>query len=135
MSVTAIGTRTPRSATAPASSQRSIFTGVSCRGVFFRQVLNDDLCCASYVIADGGAGAVIDPKWEIEDYLRLADEQGFRIAHTLETHNHADHVSGHGRLAAATGAKLYAPHEAGVEYDHVPLAEGDTVAVGEVRIK
>jgi hydroxyacylglutathione hydrolase len=103
--------------------------------VFFRQVLNDDLGCASYVIADGGEAAVVDPKWEIAEYLQLADEHGFRIAHVLETHNHADHVSGHGRLAAATGAKLYAPHNAGVEYDHVPLAEGDTVAVGEVRIK
>jgi glyoxylase-like metal-dependent hydrolase (beta-lactamase superfamily II)/rhodanese-related sulfurtransferase len=103
--------------------------------VFFRQVLNDDLGCASYVIADGGEAAVIDPKWEIEDYLRLADENDFRIAHILETHNHADHVSGHGRLAAATGAPIYAPHKAEVEYDHVPLADGDTVAIGEVRIR
>jgi hydroxyacylglutathione hydrolase len=103
--------------------------------MFFRQVLNDDLGCASYVIADGGQAAVIDPKWEIEDYLQLADEHGFRIAHILETHNHADHVSGRGRLAAATGAEIYAPHEAGVAYEHVPLAEGDTVAVGEVNIK
>jgi len=103
--------------------------------VFFRQVLNDDLGCASYVIADGGEAAVVDPKWEIAEYLQLAEEHGFRIAHVLETHNHADHVSGHGRLAAATGAKLYAPHKAEVEYDHVPLAEGDTVAVGEVRIR
>ena len=103
--------------------------------MFFRQVLNDDLGCASYVIADGGEAAVIDPKWEIEDYLRLADENDFRIAHILETHNHADHVSGHGRLAAATGAPIYAPHKAEVEYDHVPLADGDTVAIGEVRIR
>jgi glyoxylase-like metal-dependent hydrolase (beta-lactamase superfamily II)/rhodanese-related sulfurtransferase len=103
--------------------------------MFFRQVLNDDLGCASYVIADGGEAAVVDPKWEIEEYLQLADEHGFRITRILETHNHADHVSGHGRLAAATGADIYAPHEAGVEFDHVPLADGDTVAVGEVRIK
>jgi hydroxyacylglutathione hydrolase len=103
--------------------------------VFFRQVLNDDLGCASYVIADGGEAAVVDPKWEIEEYLELADGHGFRIAHILETHNHADHVSGHGRLAAATGARIYAPSKAGVEYDHVPLADGDTVAVGEVLIE
>lgn len=103
--------------------------------MFFRQVLNDDLGCASYVIADGGEAAVVDPKWEIEEYLRLADEHRFRIAHILETHNHADHVSGHGRLAAATGATLYAPHKAGVEYEHIPLADGDAVSVGEVRIK
>ncbi|MEX0816100.1 MAG: MBL fold metallo-hydrolase [Gaiellales bacterium] len=103
--------------------------------MFFRQVLNDDLGCASYVIADGGEAVVVDPKWEIEEYLRLADEHGFRIVHILETHNHADHVSGHGRLAAATGATLYAPHKAGVEYEHIPLADGDAVSVGEVRIK
>jgi hydroxyacylglutathione hydrolase len=103
--------------------------------MFFRQVLNDDLGCASYVIADAGEAAVVDPKWEIEEYLQLADEHGFRITRILATHNHADLVSGHGRLAAATGADIYAPHEAGVEYDHVPLADGDTVAVGEVRIK
>src|ERR671918_289412 len=134
MSVTAIGTRTPRSATAPASSRRSSFTAVSCRRMFFRQVLNDDLGCASYVIADGGQAAVIDPKWEIEDYLQLADEHGFRIAHILETHNHADHVSGHGRLAAATGARIYVSADAGVEYEHVPLADGDSVAVGEIQV-
>ena len=103
--------------------------------MLFRQVLNDDLGCASYVIADGGEAAVVDPKWEIEEYLELADDHGFRIAHILETHNHADHVSGHGRLAASTGATIYAPSKAGVEYDHVPLANGDTVAVGEVLIK
>jgi hydroxyacylglutathione hydrolase len=45
--------------------------------MFFRQVLHEDLSCASYVIAGGGEAAVIDPKWEVEDYLALADEHGF----------------------------------------------------------
>ena len=71
--------------------------------MFFRQVLHEDLGCASYVVADGGEAAVIDPKWDVEDYLRLAEEHGFAITHVLETHNHADHVSGKGRLAQATG--------------------------------
>ena len=75
--------------------------------MFFRQVLHDDLGCASYVVADAGEAAVIDPKWEIEDYLELAEEHGFAIRHVLETHNHADHVSGHGRLAEATGATIH----------------------------
>ncbi len=102
--------------------------------MFFRQVLYEDLGCASYVVADGGEAAVIDPKWEIADYLALAEEHDFRIAHVLETHNHADHVSGHGRLAAATGARIHISAEAGVEYEHVALGDGDSVAVGEIRI-
>jgi hydroxyacylglutathione hydrolase len=102
--------------------------------MFFRQVLHEDLGCASYVVADAGQAVVIDPKWEIEDYLALADEHDFRIAHVLETHNHADHLSGHGRLAHSTGATIHVSERAGVTYEHEPLADGDSVSVGEARI-
>ncbi|MBA3473902.1 MAG: MBL fold metallo-hydrolase [Rubrobacter sp.] len=103
--------------------------------MFFRQVLNEDLGCASYFIADGGEAAVVDPKWEIEEYLRIAEENGLRIAHILETHNHADHLSGHGRLAEATGAVIHISKDAGVEYEHEPLSDGDVIEAGDVRIK
>jgi hydroxyacylglutathione hydrolase len=103
--------------------------------MFFRQVLHEDLGCASYVIADGGEAAVIDPKWDVEDYLALADEHGFQISHILETHNHADHVSGKGRLAQATGAEIDVPAAADVQYVHRPLSNGDEVHVGEVQIR
>jgi len=102
--------------------------------MFFRQVLHEDLGCASYVVASEGEAAVIDPKWDVEEYVTLAREQGFRIAHILETHNHADHVSGHGRLAAATGAPIHVSPEAGVSYEHEPLADGDAITVGKARI-
>ncbi len=102
--------------------------------MFFREVLNEDLGCGSYVVADGGEAAVIDPKWDIEEYLKIAEENGFRIAHIVETHNHADHLSGHGRLVEATGAKIYISKDAGVEYEHEPLDDGDVVEVGGVRI-
>ena len=102
--------------------------------MFFRQILHHDLGCASYVIADGGQAAVIDPKWEIEDYLQLAGENDFEITHILETHNHADHVSGRGRLYDATGATIHVSAEAGVEYEHEPLRDGDAVELGDVRI-
>ena len=102
--------------------------------MFFRQVLHEDLGCASYVVADGGEAAVIDPKWEIEDYLALAEEHGFEIRHILETHNHADHVSGKGRLAKATGARIHVPKDAGAEFEHDPVADGDTVRVGDAVI-
>jgi hydroxyacylglutathione hydrolase len=102
--------------------------------MFFRQVLHEDLGCASYVVADGGEAIVIDPKWDIADYLELAEEHGFAIAHILETHNHADHVSGKGRLVRATGAVIHVPAEAGVEFAHEPLADGDRVTVGDVTV-
>jgi glyoxylase-like metal-dependent hydrolase (beta-lactamase superfamily II)/rhodanese-related sulfurtransferase len=102
--------------------------------MLFRQILHEDLGCASYVIADGGEAAVVDPKWLIEDYLELAHEHDVRIRHVLETHNHADHLSGRGRLAAATGATLYVSAEAGAEYDHEPLEDGTTLELGDARI-
>jgi hydroxyacylglutathione hydrolase len=103
--------------------------------VLFREVLNEDLGCGSYVVADGGEAAVIDPKWEIGDYLKIAEENGFRISHIIETHNHADHLSGHGRLVEATGAKIHISKDAGVEYEHEPLSNGDVVDVGATQIK
>src|SRR5829696_3264446 len=102
--------------------------------MFFRQVLHRDLGCASYVVADGGAGAVIDPKWEIDDYLTLAEENGFEIRHILETHNHADHVSGRGRLAEATGAGIHVPNADEVEFASEAVADGAVVELGDVRI-
>jgi glyoxylase-like metal-dependent hydrolase (beta-lactamase superfamily II)/rhodanese-related sulfurtransferase len=102
--------------------------------MFFRQVLHEDLGCASYVVADEGEAAVIDPKWEVEDYLALAAEHGFEIRHILETHNHADHVSGKGRLAAATGATIHVPAVADVAFEHEPLSDGDAVRIGEATI-
>src|SRR5919204_1088505 len=102
--------------------------------MLFRQILHEDLGCASYVVADGGEAAVVDPKWQIEDYLELAHEHDFRIRHVLETHNHADHLSGRGRLAAATGATLHVAAEAGGKYEHEPLEEGTTIELGRARI-
>ena len=53
--------------------------------MFFREVLNEDLGCGSYVVADGGEAAVVDPKWEIEEYLQIAEDNGFKISRILET--------------------------------------------------
>ena len=93
--------------------------------MIFRQLTHDDLGCASYLIGDERAGvaAVVDPRLDIDEYLRLARYLGVRIEHILETHNHADHVSGHGRLAAATGA-IHIHREAAPDYDHEPFDDG-----------
>lgn len=103
--------------------------------MFFREVLNEDLGCASYILADSGEAAVIDPKWEIGEYLEIAEENGLRISHILETHNHADHLSGKGRLVEAAGATIHISKDAGVEYEHEPLSDGDVVEVGATRIR
>jgi hydroxyacylglutathione hydrolase len=102
--------------------------------MFFRQVLHEDLGCASYVVADDGEAAIVDPKWDVEEYLALAEEHDLRIAHVLETHNHADHVSGHGRLTRATGAPIHVSAEADVAYEHEPLSDEAVVKIGNVTI-
>ncbi|HVO54733.1 MAG TPA: rhodanese-like domain-containing protein [Solirubrobacterales bacterium] len=105
--------------------------------MLFRQIIHEDLGCASYLVADRDAGhaAVIDPQWDIDPYRRLARLHGVRIEHILETHNHADHVSGHGRLARATGATVHVHELAEAEYPHEPFADGWTLELGEVTIE
>jgi hydroxyacylglutathione hydrolase len=105
--------------------------------MIFRQITHDDLGCASYLIGDEDAGvaAVVDPKLDIEEYLRLARYFGVHIEHILETHNHADHVSGHGRLAAATGATIHINREAGPEYDHEPFDQGFELELGSLLVR
>jgi glyoxylase-like metal-dependent hydrolase (beta-lactamase superfamily II)/rhodanese-related sulfurtransferase len=82
-----------------------------------------------------GVAAVVDPRFEIGEYLRLARYLGVSIEHILETHNHADHVSGHGRLAAATGARIYVHADAGVAYEHVPIEDGFELRMGDVTVR
>jgi glyoxylase-like metal-dependent hydrolase (beta-lactamase superfamily II)/rhodanese-related sulfurtransferase len=77
--------------------------------VFFRQVLYRDLGCASYVLGDAGEAVVVDPRWDIDVYLEIAAAERLRIVHVVDTHEHADHVSGRGRLVAATGARAHRP--------------------------
>jgi hydroxyacylglutathione hydrolase len=105
--------------------------------VLFRQILHEDLGCASYLVGDGSAGtaAVIDPQWDIAPYMRLSRLRGVRIDHVLETHNHADHVSGHGRLARATGAEIHIHELAEAEYPHDPIADGWRLELGSVSIE
>ncbi len=105
--------------------------------MIFRQLTHDDLGCASYLVGDEKAGiaAVVDPQLHIDDYLTLARYLGVNIEHILETHNHADHVSGHGRLAAATGATIHIHAAAGPEYDHEPFDDGWELELGSLTVR
>ncbi len=105
--------------------------------MIFRQITHDDLGCASYLVGDEKAGvaAVVDPRLDIDEYLHLARYLGVQIEHILETHNHADHVSGHGRLVAATGATIHIHEDAEAEYDHEPFAGGWELELGAIRVR
>ena len=105
--------------------------------MIFRQIIHDDLGCASYLIGDEKAGvaAVVDPRFEVDEYLELARYMGVSIERIFETHNHADHVSGHGRLAAATGATIHVHRDAKPAYDHEPFDHGDEFALGALTVR
>jgi glyoxylase-like metal-dependent hydrolase (beta-lactamase superfamily II)/rhodanese-related sulfurtransferase len=103
--------------------------------LIFKQFIQEDLACASYLVGDAGVAAVVDPKLEIDDYLESARYLGLRIEHVLETHNHADHVSGHGRLAAATGATIHVHRLASPSYEHEPFDDGWELELGELTIR
>ena len=105
--------------------------------MIFRQITHDDLGCASYLIGDEKAGvaAVVDPRFEIDEYLDLARYMGVSIEHVLETHNHADHVSGHGRLAAATGATIHVHRQAEPDYEHEPFDDGWELELGAITVR
>jgi hydroxyacylglutathione hydrolase len=100
-------------------------------------VTHNDLGCASYLVGDHDAGiaAVVDPRFEIDEYLALARYMNVRIEHILETHNHADHVSGHGRLASATGAVIHIHREGGPAYDHEPFDDGWELELGSLLVR
>jgi len=87
--------------------------------VYFRQLRLPDIGCASYIAGGEGVCAVIDPRWDaVPQYAGLARQQGLQITHILETHTHADHVSGATRLAARTGATILIHRNALVTYPH-----------------
>ncbi len=102
--------------------------------MFFRQVLYRDLGCASYILGDAGKAAVIDPRWDVSPYLELAAAEHLDIAYVLETHDHADHVSGRQRLVELTGARGY---RAGQPDDNDPdtIHGGEEIALGAVRVR
>ena len=104
--------------------------------MIFHQFLNDDLGCASYLVGDEDAGiaVVVDPPFAIELMLAEAEHRGLRIVRTIETHTHADHVSGHGRLALERGIPVSVHAEADVDYPNDPMRDGDEIRVGAVTL-
>ncbi len=104
--------------------------------MIFRSYYLGCLAHASYLVGDRttGTAAVIDPQRDVEQYLADAAAEGLTIRHVLETHFHADFLSGHLELRARTGATVYFGAAARAEFEFMPLAEGDTIEMGRVRL-
>lgn len=105
--------------------------------MLFQQFVDDDLGCASYLVGDEDAGvaALVDPPFEIEPVLEEAARRAVRIVWTVETHTHADHLSGHGRLGLEHGVPISIHPAAAAEYMHEPLNDGAEIELGSVVLR
>ncbi|MGO9102543.1 MAG: MBL fold metallo-hydrolase, partial [Mycobacterium sp.] len=92
---------------------------------------------ASYLLGDESTGraVVVDPRRDVDEYLAEAAERGLRIERVIETHIHADFLSGHLELAAATGAIISYGEGADVEFPIEPLRDGQRISLGEVTLE
>jgi glyoxylase-like metal-dependent hydrolase (beta-lactamase superfamily II)/rhodanese-related sulfurtransferase len=105
--------------------------------VVLKQYYLGCLAHASYLVADQGAGvaAVVDPQRDVDEYVADAGELGCRIEHVLLTHLHADFLAGHLELRDRVGAQIYLGARAEAEYAFTPLADGDMIEFGRVRLE
>ncbi|MBA2383373.1 MAG: MBL fold metallo-hydrolase [Actinobacteria bacterium] len=105
--------------------------------MLFQQFLDDDLGCASYLVGDEAAGvaAIVDPPYAVEPLLREAERRGVRIVRVVETHTHADHLSGHGRLVLEQGVPISIHPAAEAEYAYDPLGDGAEIELGQVVLR
>src|SRR5579864_3081750 len=105
--------------------------------MYFKQFLHDASGCASYFIASRQSreAVVVDPQVDVEPYLDLAAERGYRIVRVIDTHLHADHFSGNRALARATGATVCLHTSADVAFPFDPLNDGDEIPIGQLRLR
>jgi len=101
----------------------------------FKQFYLGCLAHASYLIGSDGEAAVVDPQRDVEQYIVEAEAQGLRIKYVIETHLHADFVSGHRELAARTGAEIVFGEKAGATFPHRAVKEGEEIKIGNVILR
>jgi hydroxyacylglutathione hydrolase len=104
--------------------------------VILKQYYLGCLAHASYLVADpvGGRAAVIDPQRDVEQYVVDAEEIGCTIGHVFLTHMHADFIAGHLELRDRVGATIHLGAQASAEYAFTPMADGDEVQLGHLRL-
>jgi glyoxylase-like metal-dependent hydrolase (beta-lactamase superfamily II) len=102
--------------------------------MYFKQFYLGCLAHASYLIGSEGEAAVVDPQRDVDEYLAEADAQGLQIKYVIETHLHADFVSGHQEIAARTGAQIIFGEKAGAEFEHRAVSDGEEIKLGSVTL-
>lgn len=103
--------------------------------MYFRQFYLGCLAHASYLIGSEGEAAAVDPQRDVEQYIAEADAQGLKIKYIIETHLHADFVSGHRELAARTGAQIVFGRRAAAGFPHLAVRDGEELFVGKVKLR
>jgi hydroxyacylglutathione hydrolase len=103
--------------------------------MYFKQFYLGCLAHASYLIGDGGEAAVVDPQRDVDQYIEEASREGLRIKYVIETHLHADFVSGHRELASRTGAQIVIGAEARAAFPHLAVREGDSVRLASIELR
>ena len=103
--------------------------------MFFKQFYLGCLAHASYLIGSEGEAAVVDPQRDVDEYLDEASAQGLQIKYVIETHLHADFVSGHQEIAARTGAQIVFGQKAGAEFAHRGVSDGEEIRMGQVVLR
>src|SRR6185503_7673016 len=103
--------------------------------MYFKQFYLNCLAHASYLIGSEGEAAVVDPQRDVEQYLEAAEAQGLKIKYVIETHLHADFVSGHRELAARTGAEIVFGEKANAVFPHHAVKDGEELRVGHTRLQ
>lgn len=105
--------------------------------MYFNQISVKGLGCQSYCIGCPAAQQmmVVDPKRDIQDYLDIAYQEGMRITHIVNTHLHADHISGDQELSAATGADIYINDSVEISYAHKGIEQGDIFTLGAAKVE
>ena len=101
----------------------------------FKQFYLGCLSHASYYIGSKDEAAIVDPQRDVEQYLDEAESNNQKIKYIIETHLHADFVSGHSELAEKTGAKIVFGEKAKAKFEHLGVKEGDELSVGDVKLK
>src|SRR6266550_1250069 len=103
--------------------------------MYFKQFYLACLAHASYVIGSEGEAAVVDPQRDVDEYINEAAAHGFEIKYIIETHLHADFVSGHRELSERTGAEIVFSERAGAAFPHRGVKEGDEIKLGKVVLR
>jgi glyoxylase-like metal-dependent hydrolase (beta-lactamase superfamily II) len=103
--------------------------------MFFKQFYLGCLAHASYLIGSEGEAAVVDPRRDVDEYLDEAAARGLKVRYVLETHLHADFVSGHRELAERTGAEIVFGEKAGAAFPHRAVRDGDELRIGRVVLR